>query len=166
MLEVTLREFSGDLMDCETLVQWRNENSSAFPDQEPWTVGGQQSWYRDIYIRDPSLNLYFVGVNLPGQSAKCLIGTVGMRIKDGVGEMMWMILGNKNYARGGYMRRGMRMLMEAYGLSYYWGRVMPDNIAGLKFQLDNGFQVISTCDDGMLLIARHFDGTWPERSYT
>lgn len=161
MLEVTLREFSGDQMDCETIAKWRNDNASAFPDQEPWTVAGQQQWYRDVYRHDPSLNLYFVCVNAAGVSAKLLIGTVGMRIKNGDGEMMWMILGNKDYARGGYMRQGMRKLMEAYGLDYYWGRVMPDNVAGLKFQLDNGFQVISTCDDGMLLIARDFDGTWP-----
>ena len=89
-----------------------------------------------------------------------------MSIKNGMFEMMWMILGDKSYARGGYMRRGMRMLMEAYGPGYYWGRVMPDNKAGLQFQLDNGFSVDDAMidPDGMTYIYRYFDGTWPEEN--
>jgi hypothetical protein len=155
--EVTLREFNGSYEDCLLVVTWRNEpeNARAFPEQEPWTVSGQQAWYNDVYRHDPSLNLYFVCLDdVP-------IGTVGMSIKDGKGEMMWMILGDKRLARGGYMRQGMRKLLEAYGLAFYWGRVIPDNKAGLRFQLDNGFKVTGTVGE-LLLITRDFDGTWPD----
>lgn len=151
-----LREVTGSHIDAFMIVQWRNENADAFPPQEPWNVPGQRYWYNHTYLTDPSLNLYFVEVDAKP------IGLVGMRISEGSGEMMWMILGNKNYAGRGYMKRAMRKLIEAYGLEYYWGRVMPENKAGLQFQYDNGFHVISECDDGMLLIARDFDGTWPE----
>lgn len=156
MSKVTLREFRGTLFECELLVEWRNREAAAFPEQDKWTEAGQFAWYHEVYVCDPSLSLYFVCVD------NVRIGTVGMRIKGGKGEMMWMILGNKSMARGGYMRQGMRMLIEAFGLDFYWGRVMPANKAGLQFQLDNGFKVVGQMD-GMLLIHRHFDGTWPER---
>jgi hypothetical protein len=157
MTEVTLLEFRGTLAECELIAGWRNDNAAAFPKQDKWTGVSQFAWYNEVYSRDPSLNLYWVCVDYTK------IGTVGMRIKGGVGEMMWMILGNKNLKRGGYMRQGMRKLMEAYGLGYYFGLVMPDNKAGLQFQIDNGFSVVGE-RDGMLYIERYFDGTWPERS--
>jgi RimJ/RimL family protein N-acetyltransferase len=156
MTEVTLREVSGSWWDAQLISSWRNANSAAFPEQEPWDARGQQAWYNDVYRDDPSLNLYFVLVD--GMK----IGTVGMRIKGGQGEIMWLVLGNKDYAREGYMKQGMRKLMEAYGLEYYWGQVMPDNEAGLKFHKANGFSVLGE-KDGMLYIDRDFDGTWPER---
>lgn len=157
MTEVTLREFRGTLAECEIIAGWRNREAKAFPKQDKWTGHSQWAWYNEVYVRDPSLNLYFVCVDY------VVIGTVGMRIQNGTGEMMWMILGLKRYARKGYMRQGMRMLMEAYGLNYYWGLVMPTNKAGLQFQLDNGFTV---CDErnGMTYIELDFDGTWPEDS--
>ena len=163
MAKITLREITGDEIDSETIVSWRNDPDTArcFPPQEPWTVMGQQRWYRDVYRHDPSLNLYFVRLGYD-TGAQQLIGTVGMRIKNGAGEMMWMMLGDKSLARNGYMRQGMRMLMEAYGLAYYWGRVMPDNVAGLRFQERNGFTIGKPGKDGMVLIALNFDGTWPE----
>lgn len=172
MLEVTLREILGDQIDCETLVAWRNENAQWFPKQEPWTVWGQQEWYNSVYIRDPSQNMYFVLVNSPGSSAKCLIGVVTVTIKHGSGYLGMMILGNKNYARGGYMRQGMRQLMDAYGLSHYWLRVMPDNEATIRFHKRNGFTVSS--EEGgsyenvhgefgeYLVMTRSYDGYWPE----
>jgi hypothetical protein len=152
--EVTLREFRGTLAECELIAGWRNRDSAAFPKQDKWTGTSQWAWYNEVYVRDPSLNLYFVCLDLVP------IGTVGMRIRNGAGEMMWMMLGNKNLKRGGYMRQGMRKLMEAYGLQYYWGLVMPDNKAGLQFQIDNGFEVVGEMD-GMLYIELDFDGTWP-----
>ena len=154
MTEVTLREVTGCQLDASRIARWRHENAQAFPPQDPWTMEGQQRWYYQVYAKDPSLNLYFVCVDDQP------IGTVGMRIENGEGEMMWMILGNKKYARKGYMRQGMRKLMEAYGLTYYWGRVMPDNIAGVKFQLANGFRTVGMID-GMIFIERYFDGIWP-----
>lgn len=157
MDEVTLREFNGSFADCEMIVKWRNDpdTAPAFPSQEPWTVSGQRNWYYDSYLCQPSLNLYFVC--LEGRE----IGTVGMRIKDGIGEMMWMMLGDKTLARSGYMRQGMRKLMEAYGLARYWGRVVPSNEAGLRFQFRNGFKITGT-DGEFLVITLDFDGTWPE----
>lgn len=159
MTEVILREVTGDWDDADLIVSWRNDpdTARAFPPQEPWTLEGQQNWYHDVYLRDPSLNLYFV--ELDGWP----IGTVGMKVKDGTFEMMWMMLGEKGYARLGYMRQGMRKLMEAYGPGHYWGRVMPDNGAGLRFQVSNGFSIVGA-KDGMILISRDFDGTWPEAS--
>lgn len=157
MTEITLREITSDWADAKLIAAWRNDpyTACAFPEQSKWTISGQQRWYYNVYRHDPSLNMYFV----------CLhdrpIGTVGMSIKDGTFEMMWMMLGDKTLKRGGYMRQGMRKLMEAYGPGHYWGRVMPDNTAGLRFQLDNGFTVTGE-QDKMLLIERDFDGTWPE----
>lgn len=151
---VSLYEFTGSEAECETIVEWRNAASYAFPDQEPWTVPGQIDWYDTVYLTDPSLNLYWVCLdNRP-------IGTVGMRIKNGF-EMMWMVLGDTQHARNGYMRQGMRMLMEAYGKGHYWGRVMPGNGGGLRFQVDNGFK-ITGAKDGLVIIELDFDGTWPE----
>lgn len=155
MTEITLRK--ANWSDVHAIVKWRNDPDTAlgFPPQEPWTVESQLTWLHEVHACDPSLNLYMI--LLDGRR----IGTVGMRIKDGTFEMMWMMLGDKTLKRGGYMRQGMRKLMEAYGPGHYWGRVMPDNVAGLKFQLDNGFTVTGE-QDKMLLIERDFDGTWPE----
>lgn len=156
-MSITLREVTGDCHDSSLVVKWRNDPDTArcFPPQEPWTTSGQQRWYHTVYRHDPSLNLYFV----------CLdhspIGTVGMDIRNGVGEMMWMMLGDKTLARKGYMNQGMRKLMEAYGLDHYWGRIVPDNEAGLRFQEKNGFTVTGEVN-GMILIELNFDGTWPE----
>jgi RimJ/RimL family protein N-acetyltransferase len=163
--EITLREIvSSDLF----VVTWRNDPDNArwFPKQEPWTNEGHLNWYHDTYLRDPSQNLYLV---LRGDMA---IGTVGMTIKDGIGELERMMLGDKTLARGGFMRQGMRQLMDAYGLSHYWLRVMPDNERTIAFHKRNGFRV-SSSDGGeyentlgekgrYLTMARSYDGYWPE----
>lgn len=168
MTEVTLREITGARAEAETLVRWRNDpaNSRWFPKQEPWTVAGHICWYREHYLTDPSQNLYQV---LRDGYA---IGTVGMTIRHGLGELERMMLGNKELARGGYMRQGMRQLMSAYSLNYYWLRVMPDNEATISFHQRNGF-VITSKDGGWyenvnsehgqyLTMARSYDGYWPE----
>lgn len=150
------------------IVKWRNDpaNSRWFPKQEPWTVAGHIGWYRDHYLTDPSQNLYQV---LRDGFA---IGTVGMTIKNGHGELERMMLGHKQLARGGYMRQGMRQLMNAYGLTHYWLRVMPDNEPTIRFHERNGFRVFSK-DGGRyenilgehgqyLIMTRSHDGYWPE----
>lgn len=164
--EVTLREITH--LDSQHIVDWRNDPANArwFPKQEPWTVEAHRDWYYDVYLTDPAQNLYIVK---RGQS---LIGTVGMTIKNGSGELERMMLGEKTLARGGYMRQGMRKLMEAYGLAHYWLRVMPDNEATIRFHQRNGFTI--TSDDGgsyenvygfydnYLIMSRSYDGYWPE----
>lgn len=166
MSEVSLREIQP--WDTFKVVQWRNhpDNARWFPKQPRWTPEGHQAWYRNVYATDPSQNLYIV------LRDEVPIGTVGMTIKDGRGELERMMLGNKALARGGYMRQGMRQLMEAYGLQHYWLRVMPDNKATIAFHVRNGFTVFS--DDGgtyenvhgefgkYLIMTRNYDGYWPE----
>lgn len=166
MDEVTLREITA--WDTELIVKWRNDPANArwFPKQAPWTVAGHTDWYRGTYLPDPSQNLYLVRRN--GHP----IGTVGMTIRHGTGELERMMLGDKTLARGGYMRQGMRQLMSAYGLDHYWLRVMPDNEATIRFHKRNGFTVRS--DEGgkyenvngetgqYLIMGRNYDGYWPE----
>lgn len=164
--EVTLREILP--WDADLLVQWRNdpENARWFPKQEPWTLRGHLDWYREHYLTDPSQNLYVI---LRGLRP---VGTVGMTIRNGVGELERMMLGDKSLARGGYMRQGMRQLMKAYGLQHYWLRVMPDNEPTIRFHQRNGFTVLHR-DGGeyenvlgehgkYVVMARNYDGYWPE----
>lgn len=164
--EVSLREITADA--APLIVRWRNDPANArwFPRQEPWTVSGHHAWYRDCYLTDPSQNLYLVLRN------EVPVGTVGMTIRDGCGELERMMLGDKGLARGGYMRQGMRQLMGAYGLSHYWLRVMPDNEATIRFHQRNGFTVFSTNGGEYenvygergryLIMTRSYDGYWPE----
>ncbi len=166
--EVTLREITGTWEDCALVVTWRNDPDNArwFPKQEPFTLSGHRNWYFHRYLRDPSQNLYLVYRDHQP------IGTVGMTIKNGSGELERMMLGDKTLARGGFMRQGMRQLMDAYGLDYYWLRVMPDNERTIAFHQSNGFRV-SSGDGGeyentlgekgrYLIMARSYDGYWPE----
>jgi RimJ/RimL family protein N-acetyltransferase len=166
--EITLRQITDSLGDAIQIVRWRNDPANArwFPKQPPWTVEGHQQWFTHAYQRDPSQNVYFV------RRDGCPIGLVGMTISKGSGELERMILGDKRLARGGYMRQGMRQLMEAYGLAHYWLRVMPDNETTIRFHKRNGFTV--TGDFGgeyenvngergtYLVMSRSFDGYWPE----
>jgi RimJ/RimL family protein N-acetyltransferase len=164
--EVTLREITE--FDTELIVDWRNDPDNArwFPKQEPWTVQGHLDWYYGTYLADPSQNLYLV--RRSGGS----IGTVGMTIRHGSGELERMMLGDKELARGGYMRQGMRQLMKAYGLSGYWLRVMPDNERTVNFHKRNGFTITSTEGGSYentlgetgnyLIMSRTMDGYWPE----
>lgn len=171
MSEVTLREITGSRAESELIVSWRNDPSNArwFPKQEPWSVARHINWYREHYLTDPSQNLYQV---LRDGFA---IGTVGMTIKDGCGELERMMLGDKTLARGGYMRQGMRQLMAAYGMNFYWLRVMPDNEATIRFHRRNGFLPNIGLDGGhyenvngeygnYLIMSRAYDGYWPEIS--
>lgn len=164
--EVSLREVTADA--APLLVRWRNDPANArwFPKQEPWTVSGHLAWYRDRYLTDPSQNLYLVLRN------EVPIGTVGMTIRNGSGELERMMLGDKLLARGGFMREGMRLLMQAYGMERYWLRVMPDNEATIRFHQRNGFTVHSK-DGGWyenvlgehgqyVIMTRNYDGYWPE----
>jgi RimJ/RimL family protein N-acetyltransferase len=164
--EVTLREIIAS--DAQILVNWRNHEDNArwFPWQPEWTVTGHLSWYYDQYLTDPSQNLYVV------RRGSVPIGTVGMTIKHGWGELERMMLGDKTLARGGYMRQGMRQLMKAYGLDSYWLRVMPDNVRTIAFHKGNGFTVTSVTggeytntlgEKGQYTVmARTMDGYWPE----
>lgn len=168
MPDVILREITGSLYDAMHIVEWRNnpDNARWFPRQEQWTVDRQRNWYNEVYRYDPSQNLYFVN------HLQRSVGLVGMTIKNGSGELERMMLGDKRYARGGYMRAGMRKLMEAYGLNHYWLRVMPDNEPTINFHKSNGFSVYS--EDGgpyvnvngehgrYVIMGRSFDGYWPE----
>lgn len=163
---VSLCEITDSVADCERIAQWRNENARWFPKQASWTAYSQEQWYYSTYLSDPSQNLYFVAVNdIP-------IGLVGMTIRRGSGELERMILGEKAYARGGYMRQGMRQLMDAYGLAHYWLKVMPDNEVTINFHKRNGFNVFSYeggeyenihgVKGKYVLMARSYDGYWPE----
>lgn len=164
--EITLREITAD--DAPRLVAWRNDPGNArwFPRQPAWTVSGHFDWYHCTYLADPSQNLYIV------QRDGVPIGTVGMTIKDGLGELERMMLGDKALARGGYMRRGMRRLMDAYGLAHYWLRVMPDNERTIAFHKGNGFLPMSEHGGAYentlgekgeyLIMSRNYDGYWPE----
>lgn len=164
--KTTLCEITDAVADCERIARWRNENARWFPKQAPWTAYTQEQWYYDTYLSDPSQNIYFVAVNdIP-------IGLVGMTIRRGSGELERMILGDKTYARGGYMRQGMRQLMDAYGLAHYWLKVMPDNLVTINFHKRNGFSIFSY-EGGeyenihgehgkYVLMARSYDGYWPE----
>jgi RimJ/RimL family protein N-acetyltransferase len=162
---VTLREITAD--DAHRLVAWRNDPDNArwFPKQPPFTVSAHFDWYHGTYLADPSQNLYIV------QRDGAPIGTVGMTIRNGMGELERMMLGDKALARGGYMRKGMRRLMNAYGLDYYWLRVMPDNERTIAFHKSNGF--LSSGSGGAyenilgqkgeyLIMTRTYDGYWPE----
>lgn len=165
-MEVTLKEITA--IDTLNIVSWRNNpaNSRWFPKQAPWTVEGHLAWYHEKYLTDPSQNLYVV------YREDEPIGTVGMTIADGQGELERMMLGNKELARGGFMRQGMRKLMAAYGLKHYWLRVMPDNEATIGFHKRNGFSVFSknggTYENvhgelgEYLIMTRAWDGYWPE----
>jgi RimJ/RimL family protein N-acetyltransferase len=75
------------------------------------------------------------------------IGSIGVTIKYGAGEIGNMILGDKTYARSGYMRQGVLLLMRAFGLNYWWLHVLPDNIACMKFYEKLGFTVESAPGD-------------------
>ena len=163
--EITLREIvSSDLF----VVTWRNnpDNARWFPKQPPWTIESHRNWYYGKYLPDPSQGLYLV------LRSGIAIGTVGMTIKHGQGELERMMLGDKALARGGYMRQGMRQLMAAYGLSHYWLRVMPDNEAAIAFYKRNGFTVLSSHGGAYentlgekgeyLTMARSYDGYWPD----
>lgn len=165
---ITLREITGAPAEAERIVQWRNDPDNArwFPKQEPWTVSRHIWWYRERYLTDPSQNLCQV---LRDGFA---IGTVGMTIKHGVGELERIMLGSKTLARGGYMRQGVRQLMEAYGLAHYWLRVMPDNNAAIGLYRKLGFTIRDE-DGGIyenvngevgsyLTMTRSFDGSWLE----
>jgi RimJ/RimL family protein N-acetyltransferase len=165
-MTVTLREICSE--DAYLVVPWRNDPANArwFPKQDPWTIDGHLYWYYENYLTDPSQNLYLV------LRDGTPIGTVGMTIANGHGELERMMLGNKTLARGGFMRQGMRQLMSAYGLDNYWLRVMPDNEATIRFHKRNGFSELSY-DGGLyenvngefgkyLIMTRSFDGYWPE----
>lgn len=163
---VTLREITAG--DAPLIVSWRNDPANArwFPKQEPWTEEGHKAWYASSYLTDPSQNLYLV---LRDETP---IGTVGMTIKYGQGELERMMLGDKTLARGGYMRQGMRQLMNAYSLSNYWLRVMPDNEATIRFHERNGFRISSkegswyenvNGERGQYVVmTRSYHGYWPE----
>jgi RimJ/RimL family protein N-acetyltransferase len=134
IVTVTLREIQEH--DTGLLVRWRNENAQWFPAGETLTTESHLAWYHTSYLTDPSQNLYMVLAD--GRE----VGTVGMNISDACGELSRMILGDKTVARRGIMRQGMRQLLDAYGLSYYWGRVLPSNQAVIAFHKTNGFRVI------------------------
>lgn len=136
MTEIRLRQL--DAFDTPWVVHWRNENKEWFPAQPDLTPQGHRHWFYETYQKDPSQNVYIVLLNEVG------IGMVGMTIKDGKGELERMVLGERLYARGGYMRTAMRMLMDAYGLDHYWLRVMPHNTRVVAFHERNGFKVTST----------------------
>jgi RimJ/RimL family protein N-acetyltransferase len=131
---VTLRKIQEH--DTALLVAWRNTDAEYFPASEPLTTESHLRWYHSTYLTDPSQNLYMV--LLDGRE----VGTVGMNISDGAGEMARMVLGDKNVARQGIMRQAIRQLMDAYGMEHYWGRVMPANTAVIAFHKSNGCKVI------------------------
>ena len=137
---VALREIQES--DAENLVQWRNENAEWFPAGEPLTVESHLAWYRNRYLTDPSQSMYMT--LLDGRP----VGVVGMTIHRGAGELERMILGNKAISRSGIMRESVRMLMDAYGLAYYWLRVMPHNEVTINFHKRNGFKITATVPGG------------------
>ena len=117
---------------------------------------------------DPSRCTLFVQSHVPQHAELMwLLNTVTP-----LGELERMMLGDKTLARGGFMRQGMRQLMDAYGLSHYWLRVMPDNERTIAFHKRNGFLPVS--DHGgeyentlgekgeYLTMARSYDGYWPD----
>jgi RimJ/RimL family protein N-acetyltransferase len=136
MNEISLKQI--EACDTPWIVHWRNANKEWFPAQPDLTATSHRRWFDETYQCDPSQNVYIVMLNGVG------IGMVGMTIKDGKGELERMVLGEKQFARGGYMRTAMRMLMDAYGLEHYWLRVMPHNDRTIAFHKKNGFTVTST----------------------
>lgn len=133
---VTLREITDD--DALYLVAWRNDPDNArwFPRQPPFTLVAHFNWYHGTYLADPSQNLYIV------QRDGAPIGTVGMTIRNGIGELERVMLGDKTLARGGFMRQGIQRLMDAYGLGCYWLRVLPDNEAAISLYRKLGFSYV------------------------
>lgn len=142
-MNVTLRKI--DETDGPLLVRWRNQNSEFFPPQPVLTLPAHLQWFRTVYVKNPSDNMYVALVD--GRPVGCL----AMTIKDGRGELERMILGDKTLARGGIMRSAMRQLMDAYGLSDYWLRIYPWNHVTISFHTRNGFEVTGEIGDYLIM---------------
>lgn len=162
--EITLREITDD--DARCLVRWRNENADAFPPGPELTVSAHLDWYYGTYLTDPARVL--CTVRQGGEP----VGTIGLTVRHGRGEIGNVILGDKSLARQGVMQAAVKQLMAAYGLSHYWLRVMPDNEAAIAFHKRNGFTVLSRhggeCENPLggkgeyLIMTRSYDGYWPD----
>jgi RimJ/RimL family protein N-acetyltransferase len=128
---VTLREITDD--DARALVRWRNENAAAFPPGAQLTVERHLDWYYDAYLLDPARVLCIVLKD--GDPA----GTIGLTVRHGRGELGNMILGDKSLARQGVMQAAVKQLMLAFGLDWYWLKVLPSNTACIRFYEKLGF---------------------------
>jgi RimJ/RimL family protein N-acetyltransferase len=150
--EVTLRRITED--DTALLVKWRNENAKFFPPQPDWTPESHLKWFREVYQRSPSDNLFIA------EYRSRPAGTLAMTIRDGRGELERMILGDKTLARGGIMQAAFRQLMDAYGLDSYWLRIYPWNEVTISFHRRNGFEVTGLSDDGEYLVMERREHPW------
>ena len=130
--EITLREITDD--DARCLVRWRNENADAFPPGPELTVSAHLDWYYGTYLTDPARVL--CTVRQGGEP----VGTIGLTVRHGRGEIGNMILGDKSLARQGVMQAAVKQLMLAFGLDYHWLNVLPANTACIRFYEKLGFR--------------------------
>jgi len=141
MPEVTLRKLVES--DAELLVRWRNENAYAFPKRdEPLTLSEHDEWYISSYLHDPARAMFVVLADyFP-------VGTIGLTIRHGRGEVGNMILGDKSYARQGIMQEAVKQMLKAFDLEHYWLKVLPDNYPCIRFYEKLGFSLSSGTVDG------------------
>lgn len=132
-MKITLREITDYPTDTRRLVAWRNENSYAFPPEDLLTVDKHLDWYEEFYLTDPARVICMV---LADNKA---VGTIGLTIRHGKGEIGNMILGDKNYSRQGVMQEAVKQMLKAFDLDHYWLKVLPDNIACIRFYQKLGF---------------------------
>lgn len=119
------------------LVKWRNDNREWFDDTEPVTMKSHNKWWHGDYVLMPNSQIFMVGLEGYGP-----IGTVSLTVEHGRGEIGRMILGDKMYARQGFMQDAVRQMMKAYGLEWYWLYTKRENIPTQKFFTGIGFRTL------------------------
>lgn len=148
MTKVILRKIvSGD---AEMLVRWRNENAYAFPERDTLlTFSEHINWYVSSYLHDPARIMFVILADSRP------VGTIGLTVRHGRGEVGNMILGDKSYERQGIMQEAVKQMLKAFDLDDYWLKVLPGNQACIRFYEKLGFRISSSmAEDGCKVMSR------------
>jgi RimJ/RimL family protein N-acetyltransferase len=136
---VTLRKMTA--RDAPWLVKWRNANAEFFPPQEKLTLASHMRWYNMVYLTDPTDHMYVV------ESKGRAVGTLSVNIQTSV--IGRVILGDREHAEPGAMKKALVELMNIYGKPEYYLQVLPDNERAIRFYEKCGFVRLGR-QDGML----------------
>lgn len=132
---------------ADLLLAWRNENREFFGDASLIEPTAHRRWLDELE-RTPNDLLFVVCVS--GKP----VGTIGLRIAEGMAEVRRVLLGDKSYARQGVMSTALGILLDAFGPILYWLHVKADNEGAIAFYVRNGWRVKESPADGWLEMVR------------
>ena len=132
--------------EAAMVLQWRNENRSAFLHDEVISEQEHLVWMRK-HLDDPD-DLTFV--IWAGDQP---VGTIGVCFAAGRRELARVMLGDRSFARQGVMSEAISLLMRLYGSQRWWLRVREDNPSAIAFYEATGWRRGET-HDGCLVMER------------